>query len=380
MEGDMDLTTSSIVAQNGSVTHLTAVSQESLPYSAIEDTSSDGKLNAYMANITRTYGAIGSPLLNAKNEVIGITTYDAEKDVTLAISSDEAARHLASMEIISTDIPEETDASSNTASNSLGGIGVSSSDAETDSDMEKLANIIKYAIFVAVGLVVILIVLLIVRLRRGGNEEEYDEADLEEQYAQRQREMRKRHQERHSQVLPKIHTEESASAMPNIRPAVRPVRPVQKEEEPVEQTVAPAVEAAPKVPANPVVSKASAAPAAAAASVVAENGIEKAEFVTMTIVSGKKKGYSQKVDGRIVIGRDPSTCKMLFPASDTTISRTHCVLTYIPTTGDIVLEDLGSANGTYSASGRRLIPGKKYRVRLGDKFYLGTAENMIEVK
>jgi len=357
VEGDIDLNAFTVVPQSGTLTHVTSATAQDLPASIVDtDPSTEEKISAIMADITRSYGAVGSPLLNAKNEVIGITTYDAEKDVTYVISSDDVARELDARGIIESKLPSK-DAASNVSSG-LGGIGVGASDDMEDSDLAKIASLIKYAIFVAIALVLVLIVLLIIRLRRDRNvEDDTDEAAMEEEYAQRQRELRKRHQERHAQMAAK--QEEPAAPPPNIRPAVRPVRPVQTETQP----------AASEQPVSAVSAAAVTAPAD-----------EPAAFVTMTVVNGKKKGYSQRVDGRTVIGRDPATCKMLFPASDTTISRTHCALTFIPSTGVVVLEDLNSANGTYSASGRRLIPGKKYRVRLGDKFYLGTEENMIEVK
>ena len=359
MEGDIDLNAFTVVSQSGTLTHVTAATAQDLPASIVDtDPSTEEKIPAIMADITRSYGAVGSPLLNAKNEVIGITTYDAEKDVTYVISSDDVARELDARGIIESELPSKDSVAASNASSGLGGIGVGASDDMEDSDLAKIASLIKYAIFVAIGLVLILIVLLIIRLRRDRNaEDDTDEAAMEEEYAQRQRELRKRHQERHAQIAAK--PEEPAAPPPNIRPAVRPARPTQTETQPADS--------------EPPVS---AAPAAA----VTATADEPVTFVTMTVVSGKKKGYSQRVDGRTVIGRDPATCKMLFPASDTTISRTHCALTFIPSTGVVVLEDLNSANGTYSASGRRLIPGKKYRVRLGDKFYLGTEENMIEVK
>jgi len=334
--GDTDLQTHAITAQNGTLTHTAILSDES-------------NAAVLMADMIRGLGALGSPLLNSKNEVIGVTSYDADKDVTLAMVSDDAAKQLYSMEIIASDIPDAGSASG--SSDSSGIVG------ETDSEVAKLATIIKYAIIAAIALVVILIVLLIIRFRSGKDaEEEMNENDMEEQYEQRQRELRKKHQQRHPQAVQEENKEAAqATAPPPIRPVVRPARPAVSEQAPSEQTQPAAAAATATVEANP-------------------------EYVTMTVVTGKKKGFSLKVSERVVIGRDPSTCKMLFPASDTTISRTHCALTYIPSTGDIVLEDLTSSNGTYSASGRRLIPGKKYRVRIGDRFYLGTEENMIEVR
>ncbi len=291
-------------------------------------------------------GKIGAPMLNDDNEVIGIVTYNMASEFTSAVNTQDTVSQLLTLQIIS-----ENEVDDGVPSNPF----AADADDFSDPDLARIAMIIKYTIYVAVALVIVLIVLLIIHFRRNKGEEEpqeeINEEEIEKKYEERQRELKKRHLERHTGTIPSPN-----STAPKIRPAVRQ-KPSEK-----------ALESTQRVPNVPL-SDSESKPAESLP-----------DSVTLTVISGKKKGYSVKVTERIVLGRDPQNCKFLFPASDTTISRVHCALTFIPKTGDVVLEDLGSANGTYSASGKRLVPGKKYRVRIGNRFYLGTEENMIEVK
>lgn len=54
--------------------------------------------------------------------------------------------------------------------------------------------------------------------------------------------------------------------------------------------------------------------------------------------------YHSDIAGELVIGRDPSKSQLSFPMDDLLSSR-HCVIQY--TSGDLILQDLGSTNGTY---------------------------------
>ena len=47
--------------------------------------------------------------------------------------------------------------------------------------------------------------------------------------------------------------------------------------------------------------------------------------------------------------------------------------------GYILLEDFNSSNGTFFPSGTKVIPKRLYSLKSGNRFYLGTPENMIEI-
>ncbi|MDY3072396.1 MAG: FHA domain-containing protein, partial [Eubacteriales bacterium] len=102
--------------------------------------------------------------------------------------------------------------------------------------------------------------------------------------------------------------------------------------------------------------------------------------IMLTVLDGSLRGCTLNVSDTAVLGRDPKLCKLVFGATQTEISRRHCQVTYRPQTGEIILEDLNSANGTYTPDGRRYAAGRKYLLRRGDRFCLGTRENMVEVR
>lgn len=102
--------------------------------------------------------------------------------------------------------------------------------------------------------------------------------------------------------------------------------------------------------------------------------------VSLSVLSGKLKGISIPVSEKVVIGRDPSACDVVFPADTTEVSRRHCAVSFNRQTGRVLLEDFSSANGTYFPSGTRIIPGRLYSLRNGDRFYLGLPDNMLEVR
>src|SRR5262249_11323385 len=54
--------------------------------------------------------------------------------------------------------------------------------------------------------------------------------------------------------------------------------------------------------------------------------------------------------GAVVIGRDPSRCQLVLPNSCRRVSKRHCVLRFDHARGKYLLEDLGSANGTFVTS------------------------------
>lgn len=102
--------------------------------------------------------------------------------------------------------------------------------------------------------------------------------------------------------------------------------------------------------------------------------------VMLTVLDGTMKGYSMNIDGKVTLGRDPEVCNVVFPSEAIAVSRRHCAITFNKSTGRVLLEDLSSSNGTYFPSGTRLIPGRLYALRNGDRFYLGLPENLIEVR
>lgn len=97
-------------------------------------------------------------------------------------------------------------------------------------------------------------------------------------------------------------------------------------------------------------------------------------------ISGQFSG--QEVDfssGSVTIGRDPRLCQVVFPQSDTDISRKHCTLRFDEASQTFTLEDF-SSNGTFLSSNQKLEQGKPYTLKPGDRFYVADPKNVFEVR
>lgn len=93
--------------------------------------------------------------------------------------------------------------------------------------------------------------------------------------------------------------------------------------------------------------------------------------------SGMYSGAEFLVEGNQIIGRDSSRSQIVFPATSAAVSGQHCVVE-VKADG-IELADLGSTNGTFLENGTRLQEGKSVMLKNGEKFYLGSRENMFQV-
>jgi pSer/pThr/pTyr-binding forkhead associated (FHA) protein len=70
---------------------------------------------------------------------------------------------------------------------------------------------------------------------------------------------------------------------------------------------------------------------------------------------------------------------LVFPAESASVSKRHCTVRWDAPRGVFVLEDLGSTNGTFLASGERLTPHVPRDLRPGERFYIGDLRNQFEV-
>lgn len=98
-------------------------------------------------------------------------------------------------------------------------------------------------------------------------------------------------------------------------------------------------------------------------------------------LEGEHKGSSYRMRGKqLSIGRDPAQCGILFPFGRLEISRLHCTLSFVESSGLFLIEDHGSSNGTFLSSGERLQPGKVYELRDGERFSLSGSRIWFEVR
>ena len=79
------------------------------------------------------------------------------------------------------------------------------------------------------------------------------------------------------------------------------------------------------------------------------------------------------------LGRDPHAANLVFASEAGSVSKRHCTVRWEASRGVFVLEDHGSTNGTYLASGERLSPNQSRDLRPGERFYIGDLRNQFEV-
>lgn len=99
--------------------------------------------------------------------------------------------------------------------------------------------------------------------------------------------------------------------------------------------------------------------------------------VVLECTGGALRGASFPITGRVVLGRDPSRCVIVYPRDEKGVSAVHCAVE--PVTDDAVLvTDLGSSYGTLAGS-KPLSSGMSARVRAGERIVLGGSHNEFRV-
>ena len=100
--------------------------------------------------------------------------------------------------------------------------------------------------------------------------------------------------------------------------------------------------------------------------------------VVLECTNGALRGASFPIRGRVVIGRDPSRCVIVYPRDEKGVSAVHCAVE--PVADDAVLvTDLGSSYGTQAGS-KPLTSGMSARVRTGERIVLGGSGNEFQVR
>lgn len=90
--------------------------------------------------------------------------------------------------------------------------------------------------------------------------------------------------------------------------------------------------------------------------------------------------YGKSIDltqGKIIIGRDPQRCNLVFPAETPGISAVHCEISFMG--GAFLLRDLGSTYGTFLANGVKLNAMQEQRLSPNSSFYLAASENSFTI-
>jgi hypothetical protein len=98
-------------------------------------------------------------------------------------------------------------------------------------------------------------------------------------------------------------------------------------------------------------------------------------------VAGQYERKSFSLDaGPSVLGRDQRAANLVFAPDAHTISKRHCIVSWDTARKTFVIEDLGSTNGTFLATGERLTPGQSRDLAPGERFFIGDLRNQFEVR
>ena len=97
-------------------------------------------------------------------------------------------------------------------------------------------------------------------------------------------------------------------------------------------------------------------------------------------VTGKYSGQSfDLLKGKVIIGRDPATCNIVFDKNTPGISGRHCQVVYDPNEDLFLITDLGSSYGTFLGNGKKLTANVVEKLSAGDTFYLCDNANRFVV-
>ncbi|MCR5138409.1 MAG: FHA domain-containing protein [Oscillospiraceae bacterium] len=86
-------------------------------------------------------------------------------------------------------------------------------------------------------------------------------------------------------------------------------------------------------------------------------------------VSYTKRRFIVNQDA-VVLGTN-ANCAVVYPRDTAGISGRHCAVLWDPEREEFIVKDMNSSYGTFLENGRRLDPSRIYRLRPGERFYLG---------
>lgn len=112
-----------------------------------------------------------------------------------------------------------------------------------------------------------------------------------------------------------------------------------------------------------------------------QNNIAAVKISQGAVITGMKgimANRSFNVNGSIVLGRNSQKCNVCFPVDSKGISGVHCQIRQA--NGGYEIMDLGSSNGTFLGSGQKLTPNVPVFIPDGTYFYLGSAEQLFQIK
>lgn len=101
---------------------------------------------------------------------------------------------------------------------------------------------------------------------------------------------------------------------------------------------------------------------------------------TLLGITGKYAGqHFDLLTGKVVLGRDPAACNIVFDRDTPGISGRHCQIAYDRNQDCFVVTDLGSTYGTFLDNGKKLTANVPEKIYAGDTFYLADNANRFVV-
>lgn len=98
----------------------------------------------------------------------------------------------------------------------------------------------------------------------------------------------------------------------------------------------------------------------------------------ITGMKGMMANRTFSINGGVTIGRNSQKCNVSYPIDAKGISGVHCQIRQTNSGYEII--DCGSSNGTYLGNGQKLIPNVPVFIPDGAYFYLGSAEQLFQIK
>ncbi|MCC8196645.1 MAG: trypsin-like peptidase domain-containing protein [Ruminococcus sp.] len=102
-----------------------------------------------------------------------------------------------------------------------------------------------------------------------------------------------------------------------------------------------------------------------------------AKYPRVQCTAGALVGKRYPITGILRMGRNPNCNEIIIPGDASGVSGVHCQLEYV--SGIVYLKDLGSTYGTYLEGKGRLAANQPMPVKVGDRFYLGSKNEMFEI-
>lgn len=112
---------------------------------------------------------------------------------------------------------------------------------------------------------------------------------------------------------------------------------------------------------------------------VKRKGSAKKSKALIVGTGNKFKNEQFSIENGILLGRDPTSCSVVFNTDEPAVSRMHCCLRYNRQTKMVILEDIGSTYGTFLWNGKKINKGQAAALSNGDKFYLANKANSFKV-